>query len=884
MRGFRMKSGLRPIAPPSLAALLLGAVPPVVTPLAGQESRVPVHVDDRGIMRWTGTGDEVALFGVNYSTPFAHGYRAHGYVGVDRRHAIDVDVDHMARLGLDAFRVHVWDREISDREGNLVENDHLDLLDYLIHRLSQRGIRTVLTPIAWWPPGYPEPNPPTDGLSDLFDKGGMTTEPSARAPQANYLRQFIQHVNPYKGVSYRDDPDVLAVEVFNEPSHPGGPEATTAYIDDMVAALRAAGLEKPIFYNISQGNSEAHGRAVCSADIQGVTYQWYPTGLVRNATIGGNMLPNVDRYTSPYTELAECRGKALLVYEFDAADVGGSYMYPAMARSFRGAGVQWATQFAYDPMFIAYANTEYQTHFLNLIHTPSKAISYLIAGEAFRRTPLGASYGVYPESERFEGIRVSYEEDLSELVTDTAFFHSNSTDTPPPAPAALRRVAGVGSSPVVAYGGTGSYFLDRLEAGIWRLEVFPDAVLVGDPYARPSLSREVSRIVWRTRSMRIDLPDLGQGFAVRPLNHGNSHRPSVHGTRFDVGPGSYLLSRAGKDASAWGGDRVVGNRPIATFFAPLASKAATEVLHSPVTEAIAGAPLGVRADVVAREPVDSVLLLASRIGGFDRPVQVRMEPGTGFSYEAAIPAEFMREGLVQYTIVVWDGEDARTFPGGHGGSPRDWDFTGTEQWRVSVVPAAAPVVLFLARRDIDNLLYPNRWGYVPFRTEVIPGATPGELALRGIVENLEPEPRHFAVRTFLRESARNRLESASPGIALRILARAATRPRERVEVALVERDGSAWGATVDLTDDWLEITVPLSSLERSPLALLPRPYPQFLPYKLEAAVHAMGPDVTRIDGLQFAIGAEHFDGMPPTGQHGFEIERVVLVLDPELES
>ncbi|MDR9452264.1 MAG: serine/threonine protein kinase, partial [Acidimicrobiia bacterium] len=60
---------------------------------------------------------------------------------------------------------------------------------------------------------------------------------------------------------------------------------------------------------------------------------------------------------------------------FDAADVGGSYMYPAMARSFRTAGLQWATQFAYDPLAIAYANTEYQTHYLNLVYTPNKAIS-----------------------------------------------------------------------------------------------------------------------------------------------------------------------------------------------------------------------------------------------------------------------------------------------------------------------------------------------------------------------------------------------------------------------------------------------------------------------------------------------------------------------------
>lgn len=875
-----MKAG-RDCAAVALAAAAAVSAPFMApAPLGGQEpERVPVVVDAEGVMRWTDSGQEVALFGVNYVTPFAHGYRAHGYVGVDRRHAIDVDVDHLARLGLDAFRIHVWDRQISDREGNLVENDHLDLLDYLIHGLSERGIKTVLTPIAWWPPGYPEPNPETNGLSDLFGKGGMTTEPSARGPQANYLTQFIQHVNPYKGLSYRDDPDVLAVEIFNEPSHPGGPEATTAYINDMVAALRAAGLEKPIFYNISQGNSETHGRSICSANIQGVTYQWYPTGLVRNSTIGGNMLPNVDRYTSPYTELPECADKALLVYEFDAADVGASYMYPAMARSFRGAGVQWATQFAYDPVFIAYANTEYQTHFLNLVYTPSKAISFMIAGEAFRRTPRGASYGTYPETTQFENIRVSYEQDLSELVTDTVFFHSNATDTRPPAPGALRRVAGVGSSPIVEYGGTGSYFLDRLADGVWRLEVYPDAVWVRDPFARPSLSRVASRVVWRTRPMELRLPDLGEGFRIRPLNEGNTHQPVVEGTSFDVRPGSFLLTRAGADASAWDGQRVVRHRALATFFAPPPTGGPIEVLHAPAVEASAGEPLDVAVEVVSDAPVDSVILRGPRSGpGFGRPTRLPMVNRDGFRYEATLPAEAMTPGLVEYSVVVWAGTEALTFPGAHAGSPGDWDFTGTGGWEVTVVPPSAPVVLFDARRDRGRMLMPNRWGYVPFQTRIIPGGTPGGLALQGVVQSLEPAPHHFALRTFLSPEETGRLRDV-PGAVIRLRGRAAGGGEDRMELALVLKDGTAWGATVDLTGDWQDLEIPLAAFRRVPLILLPRPYPQFLPYRLIAAAGAPRPELGQVDGLQFAVGREHFGGAAD-GQHGFEVERVILDFDP----
>ena len=615
---------------------LLGVAAGFTPSLRAQSSTdgdVPVRVDEQGVMRWTADGAEVALFGVNYSTPFAHAYRAHGYLGVDRKRAIDADVLHFARLGLDAYRIHVWDREVSDAEGNLVENDHLDLFDYLLARLADHGIKALLTPIAWWPAGYPERDPGSTGFSEGYDKPEMSVDLEARRAQANYLRQFVGHVNPYTGLTLQQDPNLLALEIFNEPRHPAGPEETTRYIDAMAGALREAGFTKPIFYNISENFTDEHGHAVCAAEIEGVSHQWYPTGLVRNGAVGGNMLPNVDRYTIPYADFPECRDKARMVYEFDAADVAGSYMYPAMARAFRGAGFQWATQFAYDPLAMAYANTEYQTHFLNLVYTPKKAISFLIAGEAFRQVPRGATYGTYPESERFGPFRVSFAEDLSEMVTDTAFIHSNDTRTAPTSPADLRHVAGVGSSPVVKYGGTGAYFLDRLDDGIWRLELYPDVAWVHDPFTRPSLDREAARVLWRVRPMRIDLPDLGEDFAARPIGDRDTYTPTARDGTLDVRPGVYLLTRSRTAARSWSPDSIVDGRRLGAFVAPPSSGAPTVVVHAPPAELSSGKPFAVRVEVVSENPVDSAVVFARRLGAWGRMPRVTMMPVGAFGYE-----------------------------------------------------------------------------------------------------------------------------------------------------------------------------------------------------------------------------------------------------------
>jgi hypothetical protein len=107
----------------------------------------------------------------------------------------------------------------------------------------------------------------------------------------------------------------------------------------------------------------------------------------------------------------------------------------------------------------------------------------MIASAAFHRLPRLPAQRLYPANNAFGRIRpgappefrVSYEEDLSEHVSETTFLYSNNTQTRPPAPEKLERIAGCGSSPVVHYDGTGAYFLDRVAPGRWVLQVYPDA-------------------------------------------------------------------------------------------------------------------------------------------------------------------------------------------------------------------------------------------------------------------------------------------------------------------------------------------------------------------------------------------------------------------------
>ena len=552
------------------------------TGMQGKVTTPIIYIDGNGVMRWSDTHEEASFFGVNYTLPFAHAYRALGYLGLDRKAAIDKDVYHLSRLGLNAYRIHLWDVELTDGQGNLLENEHIDLMDYLIAKLKERNIHIVITAQTNFGNGYPERNIQTGGFSYKYDKCDMHSNPEAIAAQETYLRDLVKHTNPYTGLAYKDDPSIVGFEINNEPCHSGTKEEVKAYINRMLKSMSKAGNRKPVFYNVSHNGYVAE--AYYETTVQGTTYQWYPIGLVSGQTQQGNFLPYVDRYDIPFAgKVKEFNKKARMIYEFDPADIMYSYMYPAMVRTFRTAGFQWITQFAYDPIDLAFANTEYQTHFLNLAYTPNKAISMKIAAEAARSLKRGESYGSYPQDTIFgNGFRVSYAEDLSELNNGEKFYYSNQTNTPPKDASKLVSIAGCGSSPIVDYEGTGAYFIDCLESGVWRLEVMPDAVVVNDPFAKPSLKKEVVSIIYGTWDMALRIPDLGKAFTLTALDKKNDRKEETvtNGVICDLRPGVYLLKRNGcTPQQNWKADSRWNSIRIGEFVAPTPRTMDLSLIH-----------------------------------------------------------------------------------------------------------------------------------------------------------------------------------------------------------------------------------------------------------------------------------------------------------------
>lgn len=812
-----------------------------------------VFVDDKGVMRWQDNQKEITGFGVNYSVPFAHAYRSAKRLGINPKEAIDNDVYHFSRLGFDLYRLHVWDTQISDVEGNLIENEYLETFDYLLQKLTENNIKYVITPIAFWGDGWPEPNTETPGFSHKYGKDECLTNPDAIKAQQNYLTQFLNHVNPYKGLAYKNDPNVIAFEISNEPHHKGNAKNVTTFVAGMVKAIKRTKTQKPIFYNMSHGVHFTDD--YFKGGVQGGTFQWYPTGLGYQREIPGNLLPNVNDYDITFEESFEKNNGAKLVYEFDAADVNKSYIYPAMARSFRAAGIQIATHFAYDPTFLAYANTEYNTHYMNLVYTPQKALSLKICAEVFRTIPMYSDFGTYPENTSFGNFKVDYESDLAIYNSEKKFFYTNTNSHSPKDESQLKEIAGYGNSELVIYHGTGAYFLDKLNDGLWRLEVLPDAIVVDNPFGKNSLNKTVGVINWETHAMRVNLKDLGSDFTIQTINEGNEFKTNSENSFFEIRPGTYVLSNKSGNFN-WNANDSFKTHQLNSFFAPEATIEKAWLKHKPIKTITENSMVDIVLQYVAPTVPKGI-----KISGFSggKRVQYEMSLTSDYQYKATIPANVLKEGFFEYYIIV-ENEGGRfvTYPSGTAGQPTDWDFYERKTYTSTIVKAAKPIYLFNAIEDALLLVVPWR---KPF--ELLPTENPNE-AIYEInidklwiedIENLNAEPiydysfKHFVIDKI---EGVNNLSSKNRLI---VKGKSLNNKPVKLQVALVMKDGSAFGKVIQMTPETGDYRIDLSELKSVKTVTLPRPYPTFLPYYFEHN-NPSEFNIEQIESIQFSIGPE----------------------------
>jgi hypothetical protein len=387
---------------------------------------------------------------------------------------------------------------------------------------------------------------------------------------------------------------------------------------------------------------------------------------------------------------------------------------------------------------------------------------------------------------------------------------------------------------VVTYEGTGAYFLDRVRKGVWRLEVYPDQVMVRDPFEQPRPDKVVSRLLYRRWPMTIRLPDLGT-LTV----------PVSPGVRFLTRKGSIDRATLPAELNGVGIDEFHVNEPV---------EYPDLILSLTPREFVYGSATDIRVRVANSSLPDEVLLWLRPAGARAFGNSVPMGRLQGNDYHAVVPS--LQAGLYEFVVSSQTGSRISTFPGGIQQAPNQWPFQSDSLWRFRVTPPRTPLRLLDPRSDYSQLSFIRvaEQYRTPFFS-IVPGSTSDESALCLSLPDLGADtPQRYAAALYVGDIMAGRATEASHADALEVKSKGGG-----FELTLIEKDGTAFSVPVPAAADWADARIPLSTLQHSKSIHIPSPYPGSWNYwrpgpaERTAGLHIA--DVERIQLTVYAGGA-----------------------------
>lgn len=127
--------------------------------------------------------------------------------------------ERFARIGYNTVRIHHYEGELIDTNAPnsvTLRPDSLDKLDYLIAAFKKRGVY-VTTDLFVSRPVKPVEMGLTEGGADEFKVAVLVSPPALENWKA-FSRVVLNHVNPYTGLAYKDEPALAWLSVVNEPN------------------------------------------------------------------------------------------------------------------------------------------------------------------------------------------------------------------------------------------------------------------------------------------------------------------------------------------------------------------------------------------------------------------------------------------------------------------------------------------------------------------------------------------------------------------------------------------------------------------------------------------------------------------------------------------
>jgi hypothetical protein len=247
-------------------------------------------------------------------------------------------------------------------------------------------------------------------------------------------------------------------------------------------------------------------------------------------------------------------------------------------------------------------------------------------------------------------------------------------------------------------------------------------------------------------------------------------------------------------------------------------------------------------------------------------VDLDLKHAGGYHYSVRIPAELLKGDVVKYCILVKVNGIEKLYPAEQE-NMRDWNNDQEKLFETRIISKSSPVTLFNAAKDHEQLLRPY---LKTSRLTPIPEMETSEL-------NICPEKaEHYAMRYNFKNNIAERASDVQSKTKLVFHGRSLNQKPCTIQLALIGKDGSVYGATLNVKTENRAYDVLLDDLKKVDFISLPRPYPGFLPYSLDTTPNAGKLDLMNIETLQIAIIPTQTGDQNPKPLAGIAVQDVTL--------
>ncbi len=229
----------------------------------------------------------LSLNGSTYKFSFANDY----YLFYKSQYMIDNVFADAKSLGLNALRTWafcdgMYKEGVSFQpSAGVYDESGFKKMDYILYKASQNDMKVILPFVNNWDDfggidqyvTWLTGSSPTNSHHDLF-----FTDPTIKNWYKDYVNYFLNRVNTYTGIAYKDDPTILALELANEPR---------AYTDSNGTVLN------PWINEMAQYVKGVDSNHLLSAGIEG----WYGYKDTYGSNTGVDFITS---QSSPYIDLA----------------------------------------------------------------------------------------------------------------------------------------------------------------------------------------------------------------------------------------------------------------------------------------------------------------------------------------------------------------------------------------------------------------------------------------------------------------------------------------------------------------------------------------------------------------------------------------------------